>query len=171
MAMTKPMAIRRFVARVGAASVALALLPTMVVESAQKPTAVEAFVTGSANTDGFSIHGRLRVMTDGRTSGQFTILVHRDFIDGTIVAVSCNYRRFDTVVIEGNVASFHSVGRCRALTSDGGQQMFSSDNVFGIVDNGEPGASNDTVDVNLVSGTGVTIPGSALVDGNFVVSP
>ena len=46
-----------------------------------------------------------------------------------------------------------------------------SDNTFTIVDNGEPGAGIDSVDVNLASGTGITIPGSLLVDGNFIVSP
>jgi hypothetical protein len=39
------------------------------------------------------------------------------------------------------------------------------------VDNGEPGAGNNSVDVNLASRTGMTIPGSVLVDGNFIVHP
>jgi len=60
--------------------------------------------------------------------------------------------------------------RC-AGTDIGTTQPFTSDNTFTIVDNGEPGAGNDSVDVNLASGTGITIPGSLLVDGNFIVSP
>ena len=97
--------------------------------------------------------------------------MHRESVDGTTVAVVCNYQHFDDVVISGDTATFHSVGSCLALTNIGTAQPFTSDNTFSIVDNGEPGAGNDSVDVNLASGTGITIPGSVLVDGNFIVSP
>jgi len=96
--------------------------------------------------------------------------VHRDSVDVTTVAVVCDYERFDDVVLSGNTATFHSVGSCLALTNIGTTQPFTSDNTFTSVDNGEPGAGNDSVDVNLASGTGITIPGSLLVDGNFIVS-
>jgi hypothetical protein len=131
----------------------------------------QAFVTGSANTDGFSIAGTLRDLGAGRWAGQFTIIVHRDIVDGTTVAAVCSYKNFDRVSIRGNVAVFHSLGECEAFTTAGTRQRFISDNVFGIADNGQPGAGNDTVDVNLISGTGLTIPGSFLVDGNFIVRP
>lgn len=140
--------------------------------AAQQSAAIERFVTGSANTDGFTIAGRLRLTTAGKASGQFTIIVHRDSLGGeTVTAVICEYNNFDGVFFNGDLASFHSVGKCKALTSTGGQQAFTSDNAFGIADHGDPGAGTDTVDVNLLSGTGVTIPGSLLVDGNFIVSP
>jgi hypothetical protein len=157
---------------IGVTCATIVLLPALVVEArAQHATAVKAFVTGSGNTDGFTIFGRLRLLTDGSLKGRFTIVVHRDFIDGSNVAVYCDYTRFDSFAIDASVASFHSVGKCKALTASGGQQSFTSDNVFAIADHGQPGAGNDAVDVNLVSGSGVTIPGSTLVDGNFLVSP
>jgi hypothetical protein len=155
-----------------AAVVAFVLLPVFPVDAL-----AQGFVTGSANTDGFSIVGWLRDIGNGLGRGAFTIIVHRDSVDGTTVAVVCNYKRFDDVVLSvergANIATFHSVGSCLALTNIGTTQPFTSDNTFTIVDKGEPGPGNDndSVDVNLASGTGITIPGSGLVDGNFIVSP
>jgi hypothetical protein len=153
-----------------AAVAACVLLPVFSINAL-----AQGFVTGSANTDGFSIVGWMRDIGNGRGRGDFTIVVHRDSVDGTTVAVLCNYNRFDDVVLSvrrsGNTATFHSVGSCLALTDSGTVQLFTSDNTFTIVDKGEPGPDNDSVDVNLVSGTGITIPGSLLVDGNFIVSP
>jgi hypothetical protein len=131
----------------------------------------QGLVTGSANTDGFSIVGTLLVSANGKGKGDFTVIVHRDSVDGTTVAAVCQYKHFADVVISGPVATFRSVGSCFTLTSSGTRVPFTSDNTFGIVDNGEPGAGIDTIDVNLASGGGITIPGSLLVDGNFVVVP
>jgi hypothetical protein len=158
--------IARFIGRHYLAAVAASVLLAAVPGKAW----AQPFVTGSANTDGFSIVGTLRAVGAG-WAGQFTIILHRDIVDGTTVAAVCQYRNFDRVVIRLNLASFHSIGECEALTSAGGRARFISDNVFGIQDNGQPGAGNDTVDVNLISGTGLTIPGSFLVDGNFLVRP
>jgi hypothetical protein len=155
--------------RIGRLSLA-ALAAGVFLAAAPANAWAQPFVTGSANTDGFSIVGTLRPLGAGWV-GQFTIILHRDVIDGTTVAAVCQYRNFDHVTIRGNLASFHSIGECEALTSAGGRARFISDNVFGIADNGQPGAGNDTVDVNLISGTGLTIPGSFLVDGNFLVRP
>lgn len=46
---------------------------------------------------------------------------------------------------------------------------FVSDNTFSIVDNGEPGAGLDTIDVNFLGESGISIPGGTLMHGNFVV--
>jgi hypothetical protein len=162
----KCMVMKRIGVLVSAAIAACVLLPVFPVDAL-----AQGFVTGSANTDGFSIVGWLRDIGNGLGRGDFTIIVHRDSVDGTTVAVVCNYKRFDDVVISGDTATFHSVGSCLALTNVGTTQPFTSDNTFTIVNNGEPGAGNDSVDVNLASGTGITIPGSLLVDGNFIVSP
>ena len=156
----KCMVMKRMSVLVSAAVATFVLLPVFPVDAL-----AQGFVTGSANTDGFSIVGWLRDIGNGLGRGAFTIIVHRDSVDGTTVAVVCNYKRFDDVVI--------SVGSCLALTNIGTTQPFTSDNTFTIVDKGEPGPGNDndSVDVNLASGTGITIPGSGLVDGNFIVSP
>ena len=155
----KCMVMKRMSVLVSAAVAACVLLPVFPVDAL-----AQGFVTGSANTDGFSIVGWLRDIGNGLGRGAFTIIVHRDSVDGTTVAVVCNYKRFDDVVIsverDGNTAKFHSVGSCLALTDIGTTQPFTSDNTFTIVDKGEPGAGNDSVDVNLASGTGITIPGS-----------
>jgi hypothetical protein len=133
--------------------------------------AAQAFVAGSGNTPGFSIAGRLRVLKTGQPRGQFLIIVHRDSPEFTTAAVVCSYNRFDNVVIAGNQATFHSVGSCVALTTDGRQQSFTSDNVFSIVDGGAPGPGTDAIDVNFLGLSGVAIPGSVLLHGNFIVSP
>ncbi len=144
----------------------LALRPASTVDAL-----AQQFVTGSANTDGFSIAGLMVAGNNGKGRGDFTILAHRDTVDGATVAVICTYKHFDGVTISGNTATFHSVGQCRVLDNLGTSHSFTSDNDFTIVDNGEPGPGNDTVDVNLASGSGITIPGSTPVDGNFIVSP
>ena len=43
----------------------------------------QGFVTGSANTDGFSIVGWMRDVGNRIGRGAFTIIVHRDSVDGT----------------------------------------------------------------------------------------
>jgi hypothetical protein len=159
----KRIAMKRIGLLVGVACAGLASLPAFGGDAF-----AQGFVTGSGNTDGFSIVGSLHGNDRGIGRGKFTIIVHRDSVDGATVAVVCDYRRFDDVVISVNTATFHSVGSCLALIDDGTSPSFTSDNVFTIVDNGEPGAGSDGVDVN---GTSVTIPGSLLVDGNFIVSP
>jgi hypothetical protein len=115
MVTVKCLVMKRISVLVSAAITAFVLLPVFSIDAL-----AQGFVTGSANTDGFSIVGWLRDIGNGLGRGDFTIIVHRDSVDGTTV--------------------------------------------------GEPGAGNDSVDVNLASGTGITIPGSLLVDGNFIVS-
>lgn len=145
----------------------IALLAFSVIQAAS----AQGLVTGSANTDGFSIVGSLQATANGKGKGDFTVIVHRDSVDGSTVAAVCQYRHFADVVITGSVATFRSVGSCYVLNNNGTRVPFTSDNTFGIVDNGEPGAGIDTIDVNLASGSGITIPGSLLVDGNFIVTP
>jgi hypothetical protein len=159
-------------AQVSVAGVATLLLAAAAADAtAQQAAAVVGFVTGSGSTDGFTIAGRLRLFSSGKASGQFTIIVHRDTLGGETMATAiCEYTRFDGVVFDGELVRFHSVGKCRALTSTGGQQSFTSDNAFGIADHGDPGVDTDGVDVNLLSGTGLSVPGDVLADGNFIVS-
>jgi hypothetical protein len=139
--------------------------------AAGEASAQQPFVTGSGNTPGFSVTGRLRVLKNGQPRGQFLIIVHRDSPEFTTAAVVCSYREFDDVVFDGNRVRFHSVGSCVALTTGGGQQSFTSDNVFSIIDNGAPGPGADAIDVNFLGLSGVAIPGSVLLHGNFIVSP
>jgi hypothetical protein len=145
---------------------AVVMLPVFPVEAL-----AQAFVTGSANTNGFSIIGVLNARGNGKGSGFFTIIVHRDTPEGATAAAVCEYKHFDNVVISGNVATFHSVGSCQVLTTTGDTFPFTSDNTFAIVDNGTPGAGIDTVDVNGAGSAFITIPGSFLVNGNFIVNP
>jgi hypothetical protein len=147
-----------------AAAAAAALLSVAPVDAN-----AQAFVTGSGSTDGFSMVGWVRDLGDGRGKGQFTIVLHRDSVDGTTVAAVCHYRNFDLVQIRDGVASFHSIGECEALSDNDRRVRFTSDNVFGIADHGQPGPGLDTIDVNIISGTGLAVPGAFLVDGNFIV--
>lgn len=158
---------KRMKVLVSAALTALVMLPVFSVDAL-----AQGFVTGSANTDGFSIVGVVNARGNGKGSGFFTIIVHRDTPEGATAAAVCEYKHFDTVVISGNTATFHSVGACQVLTTTGDTQPFISDNTFTIIDNGTPGAGVDIVDVNAApSPPFITIPGSFLVDGNFIVSP
>lgn len=152
---------------VSAAFAAFALLPVFPVDAL-----AQGFVTGSANsTSGISIVGLVHDQGNGRGKGFFTIVVHRDVHEGNTAAVVCNYKHFDDLVISGNTATFHSVGSCKVLTISGTLQPFTSDNTFTIVDNGEPGAGLDALDVNFLGASGVAIPGDLLMEGNFIVSP
>jgi hypothetical protein len=127
------------------------------------------FVTGSGSTDGFSMFGWVHDLGEGQGKGYFTIILHRDSLDGTTVAAICHYKHFDQVQISDGLASFHSIGECELLSDNGRRVRFTSDNVFGIGDHGQPGPGLDTIDVNIISGTGLAVPGSFLVDGNFLV--
>jgi len=128
------------------------------------------FVTGGGTKDQFSLIGRVYLTNQGAAKGHFVILAHPDVPDGSTVAVTCVYRDFDSVTISGNSASFHSVGTCKILLTDGSTAKFTSDNVFSIIDNGEPGAGTDAIDVNFLGASGIAIPGGFLSGGNFVVS-
>jgi hypothetical protein len=129
-----------------------------------------AFVTGGGTKDQFSFAGRVILTSRESAKGHFVIIVHHDVPDGNNVAATCVYKKFDQVTISGNTASFHSVGKCTLLVNDGSKVKFTSDNVFGIVDNGEPGTGTDTIDVNFLGPSGIAIPGGFLSGGNFVVS-
>jgi hypothetical protein len=128
------------------------------------------FVTGGGTKDQFSFVGRVYLTSREAAKGHFVILIHPDVPDGSTVAVTCVYRDFDSVTISGNTASFHSVGKCKVLLTDGSTAKFTSDNVFGITDNGQPGAGTDTIDVNFLGASGIAIPGGFLSGGNFVIS-
>lgn len=157
---------RRFIRRAGIIGTTVLWLCASAVEAS-----AQAFVTGSGNTPGFSIVGRVRLLKNGLARGHFLIVVHRDAPEFANAAIVCSYNRFDDVVIAGNRATFHSVGTCVSLTTDGRSQVFTSDNVFTIVDEGEPGPGADAIDVNFLGAAGVAVPGSVLLHGNFIVSP
>lgn len=146
------------------------LYPTLPPVSPADAKSTAGFVTGGGTRNEFSFAGRVYLTGQGAAKGHFVILVRHDVPDGTSVAATCTYRTFDQVTISGNTASFHSVGKCKLLLTDGSTLTFASDNVFGIVDNGEPGAGTDTIDVNFLGGSGLAIPGGVLSGGNFVVS-
>jgi hypothetical protein len=141
----------------------------LLVVAAAADASAQAFVTGSGNVEGFSIAGRVRVAKNGRATGQFLIIVHRNEPEFSTAAVVCSYHQFDNVVIANGQATFHSVGACVALTTNGLRQSFVSDNVFSIVDAGEPGPGLDAIDVNFLGASGVAIPGDVLLHGNFIV--
>jgi hypothetical protein len=128
------------------------------------------FVTGGGTKDQFSFAGRVYLTGNGTPKGHFIIIEHFNVPDGTSAALTCTYRTFDQVVIAGNQASFHSVGKCKVLLTDGSTSQFNSDNVFGITDNGQPGNGVDTIDVNFLGGSGIAIPGGVLSSGNFIIT-
>lgn len=158
----------------GATLAAAGALASLAANAARPP---ESIVVGSGNTDGFTLAGYVEAGPNGMGSGVLTVIGHRDTPsdgippDQEIASVSCTYKKFDDVVISGNIAQFRSVGSCVVMREDGVRYTSLSDNSFTIVDNGEPGAANDTVDVNFSGPSGIAVPGSALIDGNFVVTP
>jgi hypothetical protein len=144
----------------------------LVAASAAEGWAQPRYVTGSANTDdGFSLVGYVHQLGGGAGAGHFMIVVHRDTPENGLAAVVCEYTKFTNVSIVGDVASFRSVGTCLGLTTTGGLVAFTSDNAFGVTDNGEPGVGVDTVDVNFRGAGGVAVPGAFLLHGNFIVRP
>lgn len=152
---------------VSAAFAAFALLPVFPVDAL-----AQGFVTGSGSSEsGSSILGLVHDQGNGVGKGFFTIILHRNVPEGNTAAVVCKYKEFNDLVISGNTATFHSVGSCKILTVSGTLQPFTSDNTFIIVDDGEPGAGIDALDVNFLGASGLSIPGGFLMEGNFIVSP
>jgi hypothetical protein len=143
----------------------------LVAASAADAWAQPRYVTGSANTEGFSLVGYVHQLGGGFGAGRFMIIVHRDTPENGAAAHVCEYTKFTNVSIANGVARFRSVGSCIGLTTTGGLIAWTSDNVFGIADNGDPGAGVDTVDVNFLGAGGVAVPGSLLLHGNFIVRP
>jgi hypothetical protein len=134
------------------------------------PPPSPAFVTGAGSRLHFSFGGTVTRVGQDHGTGSFRIIVHPDSPDGSVVAVICTYKTFDNVQINGNTATFHSVGSGQVLLSDGTISTFVADNAFAIVDNGAPGAGADAIDVNFLGATGIAVPGGTLAMGNFVVS-
>ncbi len=149
---------------------ALALVSTAPLPVLPADAGPSAFVTGGGTKDQFSFAGRVYLTGNDTPKGHFIIIEHFDVPDGTTAAATCTYRTFDQVAINGNHASFHSVGKCKVLVTDGSAFQFTSDNVFSITDNGEPGAGTDVIDVNFLGPGGIAIPGGVLSSGNFVIS-
>lgn len=151
-------------------AVALAVLVTLLPALPAEAGGTLGFVTGGGTKDQFSFVGRVYLTSREAAKGHFVILIHPNVPDGNTVAVTCVYRDFDSVSFSENTASFHSVGKCKVLLTDGSTAKFTSDNLFSITDNGEPGAGTDTIDVNFLGASGIAIPGGFLATGNFVVS-
>src|SRR5262249_53982863 len=128
------------------------------------------FVTGAGSRLHFSFGGTVTRVGQDHGTGSFHIIVHPDSPEGSVVSVICTYRTFDNVQINGTTATFHSVGSGEVLYSDGTTSPFGADNTFGIIDNGATGAGADTIDVNFLGSTGISVPGGTLASGNFVVS-
>jgi hypothetical protein len=149
-----------------AVAVLASLLPVLPVDAAN----TAGFATGGGTKDQFSFAGRVYLTGNGTPKGHFVILEHFNVPDGTSAAATCTYRTFDQVTISGNHASFHSVGKCKVLLTDGSTSVFTSDNVFSITDNGEPGAGTDIIDVNFLGPGGISIPGGVLSSGNFIIT-
>lgn len=146
----------------------LLLLGTVLVASGRSEAQV--LVTGAGTVDGFTLAGVVHANAAGNGHGNFQIIVHPTVANAGVVSVICRYRNFDSVAVSGGVATFHSVGSCRALTDNGTNLVYESDNNFAISDAGEPGPGADAVDVNFNGAGGVAVPGNFLTDGNFVVS-
>jgi hypothetical protein len=53
--------------------------------------------------------------------------------------------------------------------NESGEFNINSDNLFTIVDNGDPGVGVDTIDVNFLGAGGVAVPGGAIDSRNFVI--
>jgi hypothetical protein len=143
----------------------------LVAASATEAWAQPRYVTGSANMDGFALVGYVHQLGGGFGAGRFMIVVHRDTPENGSAAYVCEYTKFTNVSIANGLAQFRSVGSCIGLTTTGGLIAFTSDNSFGITDNGDPGAGVDTVDVNFRGAGGVAIPGDVILHGNFIVRP
>ncbi len=147
------------------------LIVTFLLASTSLPAMADTGVTGAGvSQDGsFSIAGFALNTGTERNAGRFTIIKNQSVKEGNVVTSICNYNDTNNLVVNGNVATFTSTGMCRSLKADGTSTPFISDNSFGISDNGEPGMGLDTVDVNILSGSGIAIPGGTLMHGNFVI--
>jgi hypothetical protein len=156
----------RLIATARIACAALLVLAVSVAEAR-----AQRYVTGSANVDGFSLVGYVHQLGGGSGAGHFMIVVHRDTPENGFAAAVCEYTKFTHVAIVAGFAQFRSVGACLGLTTAGGLIAFTSDNAFGIVDNGDPGPGVDAVDVNFRGPSGVAVPANQLVNGNFIVRP
>ncbi|AMY08354.1 Bacillolysin precursor [Luteitalea pratensis] len=122
-------------------------------------------VTGQGARGEWLVTANVHLGPDGTVSGQFQVLGRLQ--DGTPLA--CRYDTFRRMVILVNQARFDASGTC-GYRADGRGVEFAAENRIVIVDNGEPGAGRDALDVNFLGTSGIAIPGGAIDRGNFDVA-
>ena len=123
-------------------------------------------VSGAGQRMAFSFGGQLRARDDGTVKGKFYLSAHPLSPPGNTLNVSCIYRSFSEMTIEGDTATFRASGRCRRLNTDGSIDTIEAQNLIQIVDNG----STDAIDVNFVGSTGIAVPGGTLSFGDFQIT-
>lgn len=119
---------------------------------------------GGRKDDVWTVAGTVRLRPGGVAAGRFEI-VH---LVPPFRPTTCHYDTFSNVTIVGNTGSFDATGVCSG-ENEFGMFEFVANNHFTIVDNGEPGAGVDVIDVNFLGPFGIAIPGGVIDSGNFQV--
>jgi hypothetical protein len=116
---------------------------------------------GKGVRGGSTLGGTLVRNAKGSVSGDFVIIITT--ADDT--ATSCRYQKFAQVKRIGQAVSFDGFGVCTTVTPAGAITVWKAHNQFSVVQGAK--GSVDTIDVNMVGATGITIPGGALDSGDF----
>jgi hypothetical protein len=122
-------------------------------------------ITGAGQRLHFSFGGRIKHdPVSNAITGHFSIIVHPLSPPGDTVNVVCRYHELSNPQRTGNEFEFDATGKCRSLNLAGELSSQTVTSHVRIVDNP---SGDDAIDVNLVGGTGVAIPGGALSHGGF----
>jgi hypothetical protein len=108
-----------------------------------------------------TLGGTLVRAADGTVSGDFVIVL----TSPTDTATSCRYAKFEKVERLGKKVAFDGFGTCITVAPSGAVSSWKAHNRFAFV-LGARGAA-DSIDVNMVGPSGITIPGGSLDAGDF----
>ena len=110
-----------------------------------------------------TLGGTLVRAADGTVSGDFVIIL----TSPTDTATSCRYQKFDKVKRTGNTVGFDGFGLCTTVAPNGAVTSWKAHNQFALVLG--TGRAKDSIDVNMVGASGITIPGGTLDAGDFEI--
>jgi hypothetical protein len=123
-------------------------------------------VTGHGSRGDWTLTANVRLEPDGTASGHLQIAGRAQGGQPLI----CGYDMFRRMLIIVNQIRFDASGTCE-YTSESGRVEFPAENRVVIIDNGEPGAGHDKIDVNFLGSSGIAVPGGVIDGGNFQVVP
>ena len=110
-----------------------------------------------------TLGGTLVRAADGTVSGDIVVILTTP----TDTSTSCRYQKFEKVQRTGDKVAFDGLGACTTVTSNGAVTSWKAHNQFSLVLG--HGKVKDSIDVNMLGASGITIPGGALDSGDFEI--
>lgn len=134
-----------------------------------KAKAPKAVLNGAGQRLHFTFGGRItHNQATNALKGKFRIIVHPLSPPGSVVNTTCVYKTFNNPQQEGRTLTWDAHGTCTTLRLNGSISRTAAHNRITIVD---AVSGTDTIDVEPIGGTGISVPGGPLSHGSFTFTP